>query len=313
MTIWMVAGATGLAGQAISSELKKSNIEVFEVSSKNCDLTDFEQTNKLIRTIKPSVVIDAAAKVGGIIANSKQPVEFLEVNSLIQINLFKACHLNSVEKLAFLSSSCVYPKFAPQPIKESSLLTGELEATNSAYAIAKISGMRLIQAYREEFGHKWISVMPTNLFGYHDNFSLENSHLLPALIRKFNDAKINKSKSVQLWGTGTPKRELMHANNFAAALKFVIENYDDDEAINIGTGLDHSIAEIAEMVRRVVNYDCEIIWDSAKPDGTPRKLLDITKLRDLGFTQKLNLEEDIYRTNEWYINNFLNNPQNLRL
>ena len=309
----MVAGATGLAGRAISSELKKSKLEVFEVSSKNCDLTNFEQTNKLIRTIKPSVVIDAAAKVGGIIANSKQPVEFLEINSLIQINLFKACHLNSVEKLAFLSSSCVYPKFASQPIKESSLLTGELEATNSAYAIAKISGMKLIQAYREEFGHKWISVMPTNLFGYHDNFSLENSHLLPALIRKFNDAKINQSDSVTLWGTGTPKRELMHANNFAAALKFVIENYDDGEPINIGTGVDHTIAEIAEMVRKVVNYNCEITWDTSKPDGTPRKLLDVTKLRELGFSQKFNLEEDIYKTNQWYMDNFLNNPQNLRL
>ena len=313
MTIWLVAGATGLAGKAISSELKKSNIEVFELSSKNCDLTNFEQTNELIRTIKPSVVIDAAAKVGGIVANSKQPVEFLEVNSLIQINLFKACHLNSVAKLAFLSSSCVYPKFASQPIKESSLMTGELEETNSAYAIAKISGMRLIQAYREEFGYKWISVMPTNLFGFHDNFSLENSHLLPAFIRKFNDAKLNHSKTVNLWGTGTPRRELMHADNFAKALKFVIENYDDDAPINIGTGIDHTIAEIAEMVRKVVNYDCEINWDNTKPDGTPRKLLDITKLQNLGFNEKFNLEDDIYKTNEWFINNLLNSPQNLRL
>lgn len=309
----MVVGATGLVGRAIVSELKNSGIQVIEVSRKVCDLTNFEDTNKLIRTFKPDIVIDAAAKVGGIVSNSKLPVEYLEINSLIQINLFRACHYNSIQKLVFLSSSCVYPKLAPQPIKESSLMTGELEETNSAYAIAKISGMRLVQAYREEFGYKWITVMPTNLFGYHDNFSLNNSHLLPALIRKFNEAKLNQLNEVTLWGTGKPRREMMHANNFAKALKFVIEKYDDFSPINIGTGIDHSIAEIAETVKRVVGYDCEIKWDTEKPDGTPRKILDITKLQKIGFKEKFNLENDISLTNDWFIKNYLNSPENLRL
>jgi GDP-L-fucose synthase len=313
MTTWLVAGATGLAGRAITEELENRNEKVIKVSSKNCDLTKFDEINEIIRTNKPNFVIDAAAKVGGIVANADFPVDFLEINALIQLNLFKACHINQVEKVVFLSSSCVYPRLCPQPIKESYLMTGELEKTNSAYAIAKIMGMRAIQAYREQFGYNWISVMPTNLFGKYDNFSLSSSHLLPALIRKFNDAKLQKLNHVTLWGTGTPKRELMYSTNFADALIYVAKNYNSIEPINIGTGIDHTIFQIAEMVKEVVNYDCEIKWDSSKPDGTPRKLLDITKLKNLDFDKTYDLKKEIHETNNWFIENYLNDPKSLKL
>ena len=282
--------------------------KIIEISSKNCDLTKFEQINEILKFNKPDIVIDAAAKVGGILANSKFPVEFLEINTLIQLNLFKACHINSISKLVFLGSSCVYPKFATQPISENELLNGKLEPTNDAYAIAKISGIKLIQAYRKQFNYKWISVMPTNLFGKFDNFSLENSHLIPALIRKFNEAKGAYKNKVTLWGTGSPKREVLYSDHFADMLFKVIEKYDSDEPINIGTGVDHSIKEIAELVRDVVEVDCEIDWDTSKPDGTPRKLLDVTKLKNLGIPIPNTLKQDLVETNKWYLDN-LNNPE----
>ncbi len=314
MTKWLVAGASGMVGRAIVRNAKSQGIsEIVEVTSKTCDLRDIQKTRQLLLDTKPDVVIDAAAKVGGILANSTQPVEFMINNLQIQTNLFSASHEANVNKVVFLSSSCVYPKHAQQPIKESSLLTGPLEETNSAYAIAKISGMRLIQAYRQQFGRNWISVMPTNLYGTFDNFSVTTSHVLPALIRKFHDAKIKKAKEVVLWGTGTPKRELMEVDDFAAALTLVVNKYDDDETINIGVGEDQTISEIAQIIKDTVGFEGKISWDQTKPDGTPRKLLEVTKLKNLDFSPALNLKEGVSKTYDWFLAQIeIKNPE-LRL
>ena len=314
MTKWLVAGASGMVGRAIVRNAKSQGIsEIVEVTSKTCDLRDIQKTRQLLLDTKPDVVIDAAAKVGGILANSTQPVEFMINNLQIQTNLFSASHEANVNKVVFLSSSCVYPKHAQQPIKESSLLTGPLEETNSAYAIAKISGMRLIQAYRQQFGRNWISVMPTNLYGTFDNFSVTTSHVLPALIRKFHDAKIKKAKEVVLWGTGTPKRELMEVDDFAAALTLVVNKYDDDETINIGVGEDQTISEIAQIIKDTVGFEGKITWDQTKPDGTPRKLLENTKLKNLDFSPALNLKEGVRKTYDWFLAQIeIKNPE-LRL
>ena len=215
-------------------------------------------------------------------------------------------HYAGIERLLFLGSSCVYPKFSPQPIKEDYLLTGELEKTNEAYALAKISGLKLVQAYRKQYGHKWISAMPTNMFGPGDNFDLENSHVLPALIRKMHDAKTLGSKSVTLWGTGTPKREFLHADDLGSACLFLLENYDGEAALNVGVGQDVSIAELAEIIRSIVGFEGNVEWDSSKPDGTPRKLLDVSRLTDLGWKPGINLEDGIRSTYEWYVANNTN-------
>ena len=314
MTTWLVAGATGMVGSAIVRLAKKIGIEhVVEVSSQICDLTCYEETFNLIKKNKPDVVIDAAAKVGGILANSTQPVDFLLNNLQIQNNLLKASHENEVEKFVFLSSSCVYPKLAPQPIKESAFLTGPLEETNSAYAIAKISGMRLVKAYRQQYEHNWISVMPTNLYGYFDNFSIENSHVLPALIRKMHDAKTNNLKSISLWGSGNPRREFMHVDDLAEAILLLIQKYDSDEPINVGVGQDLTIFELANLIKKIVKYEGKINWDITKPDGTPRKLLDISKLKNLGFQPKIDLENGIESTYKWFLDQLKNNPNALRL
>jgi GDP-L-fucose synthase len=310
MAKWLVAGASGMVGRAIVRIAKSQGVaEVIEVTSKTCDLRDSHKTRQLLLNTKPDIVIDAAAKVGGILANSTEPVEFMINNIQIQTNLFSASHEADVKKVVFLSSSCVYPKHANQPIKESSLLTGPLEETNSAYAIAKISGMRLIQAYRQEYGRNWISVMPTNLYGTHDNFAITSSHVLPALIRKFHDAKLRNENQVTLWGTGTPQRELMEVDDFARALTLVIDKYSDEETINIGVGKDHTINEIAQVIREVVGFHGDIVWDTSKPDGTPRKLLDISKLKNLGFTSELNLKEGVTKTYNWFLEQVkLKNP-----
>lgn len=297
----LVAGATGLAGRGIVRVAKsKGYSEIVEVSSKNCDLTNPLTIRELINDIKPDLVVDAAAKVGGIFANSSFPVDFLETNILIQTNLFRACHEAGVERVVFLSSSCVYPKYSEQPIKESSLMTGILEETNSAYAIAKIAGMKLIQSYRQQFGRRWISVMPTNLYGVHDNFSIDGSHVLPALIRKFHDAASKNSENVTLWGTGNPRRELMEVEDFARALFLIIEKYDDDETINIGTGVDYSIQEIAKLVSKIVGFPGYINWDVSKPDGVKSRLLDVSKLKKLGFELGFDLETGITKTYNWF-------------
>ena len=314
MTKWLIAGSSGMVGRGIVRIAKSQGItEIVEVTSKTCDLRNQQKTRDLLLDVKPDVVIDAAAKVGGILANSTEPVDFLLNNLQIQTNLFSACHEADVRKVVFLSSSCVYPKLAEQPIKESSLLTGSLEETNSAYAIAKIAGMRLIQAYRQQFNRHWISVMPTNLFGVFDNFSNTSSHVLPALIRKFHDAKINNESKVTLWGSGMPKRELMEVDEFARALLLVIDKYDDVETINIGTGKDLTIKEISEIVKNVVGFQGEVVWDDSKPDGTPRKLLDVTKLNNLGFKPHLDLKTEIRNTYDWFRQGLVSSKSDLRL
>jgi GDP-L-fucose synthase len=314
MAKWLVAGASGMVGRAIVRIAKNQGIsEIVEVTSKTCDLRDPNKTRQLLMDTKPDVVIDAAAKVGGILANSSEPVEFMINNIQIQTNLFSASHEADVNRVVFLSSSCVYPKHASQPIKEASLLTGPLEDTNSAYAIAKISGMRLIQAYRQQYGRSWISVMPTNLYGTFDNFSITSSHVLPALVRKFHDAKVKNENQVTLWGTGKPQRELMEVDDFARALTLVIDKYDNEETINIGVGKDQTISEIAQYIKDVVGFTGEIIWDTSKPDGTPRKLLDISKLKTLGFEPEFNLKEGVAKTYRWFLEQIRLESPDLRL
>ena len=314
MAKWLIAGSSGMVGRGIVRIAKSQGItDIVEVTSKTCDLRNLQKTRELLLDTKPDVVIDAAAKVGGILANSTEPVDFMINNLQIQTNLFSASHEANVRKVVFLSSSCVYPKLAEQPIKESSLLTGSLEETNSAYAVAKIAGMRMIQAYRQQFNRHWISVMPTNLFGTFDNFSTTTSHVLPALIRKFHDAKVNNDSKVTLWGSGKPKRELMEVDEFARALLLIVEKYDDIETINIGTGKDLSIKEISEIVKEVVGFQGEVIWDESKPDGTPRKLLNITKLRNLGYQPHEDLKTGIAKTYEWFKQELVSSKSDMRL
>ena len=296
-----IAGSSGLVGSALVRKFNKiSNYEVLTSKSSELDLRNTNAVFDFFAEHKPTVVIDAAAKVGGIHANATYPVEFLIENTEIQINLFSAAHKFYCEKLVFLSSSCVYPKDCPQPIKESFLLTGPLEITNQAYAIAKIAGMKLVESYRNQYQKKWISAMPTNLFGPNDNFSKTNGHVLPAMIRKFHDAKI-KNEAVLLWGDGTAKREFLHVDDLAEAVDFLIDNYDSDEAINIGTGKDISILELANLISEIVGYEGLIKWDASKPNGTPRKLLDTSKINSLGWNPKISLNEGIKTTYEWFL------------
>ena len=314
MAKWLIAGSSGMVGRGIVRIAKSQGItDIVEVTSKTCDLRNLQKTRELLLDTKPDVVIDAAAKVGGILANSTEPVDFMLNNLQIQTNLFSASHEADVRKVVFLSSSCVYPKLAEQPIKESSLLTGSLEETNSAYAVAKIAGMRLIQAYRQQYNRNWISVMPTNLFGTFDNFSTSTSHVLPALIRKFHDAKTKNESKVTLWGSGKPKRELMEVDEFARALLLIVEKYNDAETINIGTGKDLTIKEISEIVKEVVGFHGEVVWDESKPDGTPRKLLDISKITKLGYQPDEDLKTGIAKTYEWFKQELVSSKSDLRL
>ena len=302
MTI-LVAGATGLAGSAIYRELLKLGEKVVGISSKDVDLLDRKATFEYLKNLKPKAVIDAAAKVGGISANNNFPVEFLSENIQIQTNLMDASHNSGVEKFVFLASSCVYPKSCPQPIKEEYVLTGPLEPTNSAYAMAKLSGIELIKSYRRQFGHKWISVMPTNLYGPNDNFDLESSHVFPALIRKFIGAKHSGAKSVTLWGSGKPRREFLHVDDLAKAIVVCLKKYDSDQQINIGTGLDLTIEELSKKIAKSVGFDGAINWDTNREDGTPQKVLDIKKISDLGWKPSISLDEGINLTVEWYLKN----------
>jgi GDP-L-fucose synthase len=299
----LVAGATGLVGSAIVRELDRIGKPNTGISSKDVDLLDRAATFKFVKEFKPSAVIDAAARVGGIGANNAQPVEFLTQNIQIQSNLMDAAHEAGVKNFVFLGSSCIYPKNSAQPIKEEYIMTGELESTNSAYAIAKIAGLELIKAYRKQFGHKWISVMPTNLYGPNDNFDLQNSHVFPALIRKFVDAKKTNASSVTLWGTGNPKREFLHVDDLAKAVLICLEKYDSDQHINIGSGEDLSIKDLAIKVSKAAGFTGEVIWDSSKPDGTPRKVLDVTKIKNLGWKPSISLDEGIAQTIQWYQEN----------
>ncbi len=296
----LVAGGTGLVGSAISRTFEKAGHEVFGASTKNVDLLNKEVTFDFVQQIKPDIVIDAAAKVGGIGANNAFPVEFLLNNLNIQNNLMEASHSAKVKKFIFLGSSCIYPRDCPQPIKEEYLLTGHLERTNSAYAVAKIAGIELVKSYRKEYGHKWVSLMPTNLYGPNDNFELEGSHVLPALIRKFVEAQ-QKQASIQiLWGSGTPLREFLHVDDLARAVLIASENFDSDSHLNVGSGSEISIKNLAELVGELAGFEGEIAWDSTKPDGTPRKVLDVSKARSLGWAPQISLRDGIASTIAWY-------------
>lgn len=305
MTI-LVAGGSGLVGSAIVRELSRIGEDVVGISSKDVDLLDRKKTFDFVNSLKPEVIIDAAARVGGIGGNNAYPVEFLTQNIQIQSNLMDAAHEAKVSKFVFLGSSCIYPRVCPQPIKEEYILTGELEKTNSAYAVAKIAGLELIKSYRKEYGYHWITAMPTNLYGPNDNFDLENSHVLPALIRKFVDGSQKKLPNVVLWGTGTPLREFLHVDDLAQAILICLEKYDSPEHINIGSGHEISIRDLATKISDAAGYTGEIIWDSSKPDGTPRKVLDITKVKSLGWEPRISLEQGIASTVDWYQSNMVN-------
>ena len=302
MTI-LVAGGTGLVGSAIVREFKRVNRDVVGISSKDVNLLDRDKTFAYIKKLNPTAIIDAAAKVGGIGGNNAFPVEFLTQNLQIQSNLMDAAHAAKTERFVFLGSSCIYPRNCPQPIKEDYLLTGELEQTNSAYAIAKIAGIELIKSYRKEYGYKWISVMPTNLYGPSDNFDLETSHVLPALIRKFIEAKQNNKSEVTVWGSGTPLREFLHTDDLAKAILLCMEKYDDAQQINVGSGVEISILDLANKIAEKVGFSGSIVMDANKPDGTPRKVLDITKVSNLGWKPTITLDQGIASTVEWYLEN----------
>jgi GDP-L-fucose synthase len=302
MTI-LVAGGTGLVGSAIVRELKRVKEDVVGISSKDVNLLDRDQTFVYIKSLNPTAIIDAAAKVGGIGGNNAFPVEFLSQNLQIQSNLMDAAHAAKTEKFVFLGSSCIYPRNCPQPIKEDYLLTGELEQTNSAYAIAKIAGIELIKSYRKEYGYEWISVMPTNLYGPNDNFDLENSHVLPALIRKFIEAKKSNKSEVTVWGSGTPLREFLHTDDLAKATLLCMEKYDDSQQINVGSGVEISILDLAYKIAAQVGFSGNIVMDANKPDGTHRKVLDITKVSNLGWKPTITLDQGIASTVEWYLEN----------
>lgn len=297
-----VAGHRGMAGGAILRELGARGYgNVLTRSSSELDLKNREATRAFFEKERPQHVAVAAAKVGGIKANSDFPVEFLLWNLQIQNNLIEAAADFGVEKLLFLGSSCIYPKLAPQPIPESALLTSPLEPTNEAYAIAKIAGIKLCQAYARQYSKRFISAMPTNLYGPGDNFDLQNSHVLPALLRKIHEAKISGAGEVVVWGTGSPKREFLHVDDLAAACVFLMESYEDSELINVGFGKDATIKELAELISEVVGFNGTLTFDSSKPDGTPRKLMDSSRLLGLGWKPKIGLKEGIKSTYEWYL------------
>jgi GDP-L-fucose synthase len=296
-----VAGHRGLVGSAIVRAVEaEGKHSWFGRTRSELDLLDRNAVFDFLAAEKPDAVVIAAAKVGGIHANNTYPVQFLTENLQIEANLMDAAHAAGIKKLLFLGSSCVYPKMAQQPIKEEYLLTGELEKTNEAYALAKISGLKLVQAYRNQYGHSWISAMPTNMYGPGDNFDLENSHVLPALIRKFDDAKSSGAASVKLWGSGTPRREFLHADDLGRACVYLLENYNDEVAINVGVGEDVSIKELAKLIKETVGFTGNIEWDSSKPDGTPRKLLDVSRITTLGWKAQISLKDGIFSTYEWY-------------
>jgi GDP-L-fucose synthase len=299
-----IAGHTGLVGSALLRELKKDGYtNIVTKTHKELDLTSKIEVDKFFLKEKPEYVFLAAAKVGGILANDIYPAEFIRDNLMIETNVIDSAYKNKVKKLLFLGSSCIYPKGAIQPLKEEYLLTGELESTNKAYAIAKISGIVMCQSYNKQYGTNFISVMPTNLYGENDNFDLDSSHVLPAIVRKFDDAKKNNTKEVTLWGSGTPRREFLYVDDLANACVFLMNNYDSGEIINIGTGEDLSILELTNIIKKCVGYNGDIVWDSSKPDGTPRKLLDISKIKSLGWSPKTDLIDGINKTYSWYKDN----------
>lgn len=299
-----VAGHAGLVGSAIVRNLQNNGFQNILVRPrKELDLRCLDEVQRFFAANRPEAVVLAAAKVGGIQANNNYPVDFLLENLQIQNNVIATSFESGVKKLLFLGSSCIYPKLAPQPIQEDSLLTGPLEPTNEPYALAKIAGIKLCQAYARQYGANFISAMPTNIYGPGDNFDLEKSHVLPALIRKVHEAKVNGSREVMLWGTGSPRREFLHADDLADAVRFLLEDYHSPEIINIGYGEDVTIRELVELIASVVGLEIEILFDPSKPDGTPRKLLDSTRLRALGWKPRISLTEGIIQTYHWFLRN----------
>lgn len=297
-----IAGHAGLVGSAILRNLQNNGFDnLIYQSSKELDLTDYNQTLEYFQKEKPEYVFLSAAKVGGILANRDYPADFIYQNLRIQLNVIESSRQVGVKKLLFLGSSCIYPKLAPQPIKEEYLLDGKLEETNEPYAVAKIAGIKLCQAYNRQYGTKFISAMPTNLYGINDNFDLNTSHVLPAIIRKMHDTKINNLDTVTLWGTGNPRREFLFVDDLAEALVFLMHQYEGNDWINVGTGEDISIKELAQTIQEIVGYQGQIIWDTTKPDGTPRKLLDVSKINQLGWKAKTSLKDGIEQTYNWYL------------
>ncbi len=298
-----IAGHRGLVGSAIVRNLTKSGYtNLITKTHSELDLLDNVTVSNFFKKEKPEYIFLAAAKVGGIHANNTYPANFIYQNLQVQNNVIHNAYLNKIEKLLFLGSSCIYPRDCPQPIKEEYLLTGPLEKTNEAYAIAKIAGIKMCQSYNKQYNTKFISVMPTNLYGVNDNFDLENSHVLPALLRKFHEAKLNNNSKVVMWGTGKSRREFLYVDDMADACVYLMNNYSDSEIVNIGTGKDITIKELAKIISKIVKYKGKIINDTTKPDGTPRKLLDVSKLHDLGWKHKTILEDGVKKTYAWYLN-----------
>ena len=299
-----IAGHRGMVGSACWRALEAEGYSnLVGKTSKELDLRDQEAVEEFIRTEQPVAIIDAAAKVGGILANDTYPYEFLMDNMLIQNNLIRSAHENDIPKFIFLGSSCIYPKFAPQPLKEEYLLTDSLEPTNEWYAIAKISGVKLIEALRKEYGRDYVSLMPTNLYGPNDNFDLKSSHVLPAMIRKFHEAKLNGNSPVELWGTGSPMREFLHVDDLGQAVLFALENKLEEHLYNVGTGVDLTIKQLAELIQSTTRHRGEIVWDSTKPDGTPRKLMEVSKLLKEGWKARIDLEIGISKVYTWFLDN----------
>ncbi len=299
-----IAGHRGLVGSAIVQKLKtEGHVNLLVRTSSELDLLSQTAVADLFKIEKPEYVFLAAAKVGGIVANNKYPAEFIYNNLMIQTNIIHSAYVTGVKKLLFLGSSCIYPKLAPQPMKEECLLSGPLEPTNEPYAVAKIAGIKMCQSYNRQYGTHNISAMPTNLYGPNDNFDLTTSHVLPALIRKFHEAKINSEKSVIIWGTGAPYREFIHVDDVADACYFLMQHYEGDEIVNIGTGSELTIKELALLVKMIVGFSGNIVFDASKPDGTPRKLIDVSKIHALGWRHKLELEQGIKNVYQWYLQN----------
>ena len=300
----LVAGGGGLVGRAVVKALRERGLsQVLAPSSNELDLRDREKVFDYVAHHRPELVIDAAAKVGGIHANSTYPADFISDNLLIQVNLMDGCARAEVPRFVFLGSSCIYPKFAPQPIPESALLTGDLEPTNSAYAVAKIAGIEQVRSHRRQHNRAWISAMPTNIYGPGDNFHRQDSHVVPALLRRTHEAKQNQLPAITVWGSGTPLRELLYSEDLAQAIIFLVENFDGDEHINVGSGQEMSIAEIAQTVKEVVGFEGEILFDSSKPDGSPRKLVDATKIKRLGWSAPTSFRDGLTATYNWFLEN----------
>lgn len=299
-----IAGHKGMVGSAIWRALEKKDYQqLVGLSSKELDLKNQLEVQRFFKHERPAIVIDAAARVGGIMANNNYPYPFLMDNLIIQNNLIDSSLQNGVEKFIFLGSSCIYPKLAPQPLREDVLLSGSLEPTNQWYALAKIAGVKACEAIRKQYGKDFVSLMPTNLYGPYDNFDLETSHVLPAMIRKFHEAKINGNIPVTLWGTGAPLREFLHVNDMADAVCFALENTFSDNLYNVGTGKDLTIKSLAELIQKITGHQGEIIWDSSKPDGTPRKLMDVSKMKEAGWQATIGLEQGIRETYTWFLEN----------